>query len=184
MAYNNYLTEELLGKFLEERFKEKFIHDKAVPNSNTRLRPDYRSDDLMLIIEFDGYKHYNSSKVILNDSIKNKVYINLGYTIIRIPYFIQLDKRIIELLFGDLVKDKSDFNNYPHGFIDKNALLPADFCILGMYRFMDDQVKFSAVLEDIINSLNNKVKLLGDERLVYPVDSRGYVEKVNKINSR
>ena len=62
---NNYLTESKLSNLLKEIYpSEEFEHDKKVPNSDINLRPDYRSDELKLIVEFDGYRHYSVSSVI------------------------------------------------------------------------------------------------------------------------
>lgn len=64
---NEYLTELRLGSILNEYSQHKFIHNKFVPNSNLkRFRPDYRCDELSVIIEFDGYAHYCNSKQIVN----------------------------------------------------------------------------------------------------------------------
>ena len=35
-----------------------WVHDKPIPDSGRRIRPDYRCDDLKLLIEFDGLQHY------------------------------------------------------------------------------------------------------------------------------
>jgi very-short-patch-repair endonuclease len=45
---------------------ETFIHDKVVPNSNTKTRPDYRCEKLKLIIEFDGDQHYRNVKKLVH----------------------------------------------------------------------------------------------------------------------
>ena len=50
-----YLTENNLKNILKEIKPEfTFLHDKSVPDSkNRRMRPDFRCDELKLIIEFD-----------------------------------------------------------------------------------------------------------------------------------
>ena len=61
---------------LEEYLKEIFpnttdwIHDKIikgmiVDGKQSRIRPDYRSESLKLIIEFDGLQHYQNPEKIL-----------------------------------------------------------------------------------------------------------------------
>lgn len=47
-----------------------WVHDKAFPNM--RIRPDYRSDTLKLIVEFDGLPHFTSREVYLKDIEKTK----------------------------------------------------------------------------------------------------------------
>ena len=153
-----YLNESKLGDLLEVLFpNEEFIHDKAVPNSkNKRKRPDYRCDNLKLIIEYDGFGHYTVSKNIISDIDKDLDYTSMGYKVIRIPYFIQLTKEVIYNLFN--IKLDKDLYSYPHGFIDKKAVLPADFCELGIKKFREDLERFSFVKEDIIKSLNQHLK--------------------------
>ena len=151
---NNYLTEKALGEYLTQIFpNHEFIRDKTVPDSKIRNRPDYRNDELMLIVEFDGYRHYSNPDNILVDEHKDDVYEGMGYKIIRIPYFIQMSTDIVKLLFNKNVKIEQI---YPHGFIDSKAMLPAFFCELGVTRFKNDLKKFDIVREDIISSLTDK----------------------------
>lgn len=151
-----YLTEERLGDYLEILFPNtQFIHNKAVPNSGlTRARPDYRSEKLKLIIEFDGYQHYNSASVILNDNKKDIAYKALDYRVIRIPYFIQMSPNLCKLLGSK----KRVAQTYPDGFIDSRALLPADFSSLGLKRFEKDLKTFSYAIPAIRKSLKAKLK--------------------------
>lgn len=162
-----YLNEAKLGEILKILFPNKdFIHDKAVPtSSNRRKRPDYRCDDLNLIVEFDGYGHYTVSKNIISDLDKDEDYNNLGYKVIRIPYFIQLTKEVIFDLFD--IEIEEELYTYPHGFIDKKAILPADFCELGVKKFKDDLIKFSYIKDDIINSLSKQLEIK-DINIVLP----------------
>lgn len=162
----NYLTEAHLGIELTKIFPNyEFIHNKHVPNSNIKNRPDYRCEELKLIIEFDGYMHYNNAIKIKTEQYKNIIYENMGYSIIRIPYFIQLSSIVIHKLFNI----NYEYNQlYPHGFIDEKALLPADFCELGILKFIDDLNKFNYVYDDIINSLNQKLNAIGDIDYILP----------------
>lgn len=71
---DDFLTEKILGEYLEYMFDFDIVHDKSVPNSNIRNRPDYRIEELKLLIEFDGYRHFCNAKTILND-IKKRYYL-------------------------------------------------------------------------------------------------------------
>ena len=42
-----------------------------MPKSSLNTRPDYRNDELMLIVEFDGEKHYTDPNVIYRDEQKD-----------------------------------------------------------------------------------------------------------------
>jgi len=159
----SYLTEEKLKYHLETIFNLEFIHNKQVPNSNIKNRPDYRNDSIMLIVEFDGYLHYTQPKTIIADFKKDEVYSKMGYKIVRIPYFVQLSKQVINFLFN---KDLNFIQEYQHGFIDKKCVLPAEFCSLGIIRYKQDLQKFDFISNDIKKSLVNKIKFLNDKRLV------------------
>lgn len=161
-----YLKENILELYLKEFYPfYNFVKNKTVSNSGIRNRADFRCDELNLIIEFDGYRHYSITKVILSDQKKDFIYKNMGYEIIRIPYFVQISEEIIDNLFNIKMKWKQV---YPHGFIDEKALLPADYCELGIKRFIMDLEIFSFIKDDIIKSLKNKIEGLGDKRLVLP----------------
>lgn len=163
----NYLTEEKLGEILKNlKPQYLFIHDKAVPNSiNKRLRPDYRNDELKLIIEFDGDSHYCKAERIYKDKIKDDDYVKLGYQVFRIPYFIQMNFNLLQMIFNENIQFKQI---YPDGFIDKKAILPADYCEKGIENFKNDLEKFSYCKKDIIESLKAKIKELNNIELVLP----------------
>lgn len=151
-----YLTEKKLGEYLNIIFPNyKFIHNRSVPNSNCRYRPDYRNDELKLIVEFDGYTHYTSSKTVYVDQVKDEIYKDMGYNIVRIPYFIQMSSKVIKYLFNVNVKIEQ---SYPHGFIDEKVILPADYCEMGIRRFEGDLEYFKFISYDILESLTNKIE--------------------------
>lgn len=72
---------------------------------------------------------------------------------------------------------------YPHGFIDSKAVLPADFCELGIERFVLDCLNFpDAVSNKIGESINIKAKELGNIKKVIPVNMINYfTEKYDKV---
>ena len=99
-----------LDEYLKIIFPETkdWLHDKAFGEYNGqkyKIRPDYRSESLKLIIEFDGLPHYKNPAVIEKDYINQKVYEDNGYKVVRIPYFIQLSNEVVEKLFGVKVPD-------------------------------------------------------------------------------
>lgn len=166
-----YLTEEKLGEFLKEYFNEgEWIHDKCFLGRN---RPDYRNDFYKIIVEFDGYAHYTSSRRIVLDGLKDELYHKSGYKVVHIPYFVQLSKNVIHKLFDlNIEFDQT----YPQGFIDPKCILPADFCHLGTQRFLDDLKTFKDIKEEILKSLVRKIEILENRDLVVP-DS----EEFNKL---
>lgn len=150
MEHKAYLTEEsLLIKIIELLNNDyEIIHNKKFLN----YRPDIRIDKLKLIIEFDGYLHYTNSKTCIKDILKDNDYKNAGYNVIRIPYFVQWCNQLASLIMS------TDINNilqtYPHGFINEKATLPADFCWLGLQRFIKDLDVHLYAKQEIINNLS------------------------------
>ena len=74
-----------------------WIHDKMIGKVDGvlyRSRPDYRSESLKIIIEFDGLPHYQKPDIILKDERNTKLYESFGYKVVRIPYFIQFTNSI------------------------------------------------------------------------------------------
>jgi hypothetical protein len=120
-----------------------------------KFRPDFISHRKKIVVEFDGYLHYTKAKTILDDMTKDAILLSDGYCVIRVPYFVQLDKRVMNILFGEFL-EPFDFNNYPHGFVDQKAVLPADFCSLGVQRFKSDLEKFDYIRDEILDSLKMK----------------------------
>jgi very-short-patch-repair endonuclease len=159
-----FLTQQHLQDFVTERFSTRIIPNKYFG----KFRPDLLLPEINLCIEFDGFFHYQTAKCVLRDIRKDEFLNSCGIAVIRVPYFVQLDEKIVKLLFGKYIKDTSAYNDYPHGFHDKAASLPADFCSLGVLRFQQDLVKFDIVKAEILNSLEKKVILLGDRRFVFP----------------
>jgi len=160
-----YLTQERLEEFLNQLYPDgEWLFNKAV-SKTIKSRPDYRSDIYKIIVEFNGFRHYNSSEVIIKDISKYENYKLSGYSVIEIPYFVQLSTTVIKLLFD---KDIDYKQTYQHGFIDDKALLPCDFCQLGTQRFEQDLIKFDVICKDILDSLLEKVKQKGNKYLVLP----------------
>ena len=76
-----------------------WVHDKKIEGKECKNRPDYRSEKLKLIIEFDGLQHYTKPDIIEKDKINTALYKSFGYKVVRIPYFIQLSKKAVKVLF-------------------------------------------------------------------------------------
>jgi hypothetical protein len=137
----------------------------------------------MLIIEFDGYHHYNNTKTQIRDKEKNSVYQDMGYTVIRIPYFIQLTEEVYDQLFVnngyDLGIDSTMLITYPHGFHDPKALLPSDFNILGFDLFMKQMaIEFRSQQYEVFDSLIEDFEYLHASNPIKSLISHisGYVE--------
>lgn len=136
-----------------------WIYDKPIgklpDGSNCRKRPDYRSEKLKLIIEFDGIQHYQSPEQIIKDAENTKLYMSLGYTVVRIPYFIQLTNEAVEILFNKKVKRKLFNVKYPS--LDETCG-PAVLCPAGIQRMAHEFLLFPEQLDvnlDRLRSIDN-----------------------------
>lgn len=179
-ASKAYLTEQLLGEYLK-LLSDDWVNDKSVPNSDSRSRPDYRSENLKLIVEFDGYHHYNSTARICKDYANNELYVSLGYKVIRIPYFIQMSTELLRDIFKVNIKVE---RTYEDGFIDSSALLPADFCEMGVQKFEQDLHTFEYAKESIYNTLRIKATELQSVELVVPKSLEPIIGLVHKWTPR
>ena len=121
-----------------------WIHDKAigkVNDTNYKSRPDYRSEKLKLIIEFDGLQHYTKPDIIEKDLRTTELYKSFGYKVVRIPYFIQLSKKAVKTLFDvDLSEELFDETISSLGIEGQNT--PAYLCPAGVKRMAEEFKKF------------------------------------------
>jgi len=117
-----------------------WILNKSCKEWEKKVRPDYRSESLKLIIEFDGLQHYNNIEKIIDDIEKTKYYEKLGYKVVRIPYFIQLTNKVVEDLFGVKVNEKLFNESIPSlGIKGRNS--PANLCPEGVKRMAKEFAK-------------------------------------------
>ena len=153
-----------LEKYLEVIFPNvDWIANKQFGMHNGKMhkiKPDYRSDILKLVIEFDGKYHYSNPINIKKDIEKDRIYDSAGYKVIRIPYFIQLTNKVVKQLFNVDVKD----DLFPEGIEsmsieEKNT--PAFMCPMGVKRMANDFLKFPEQYEANVSAL----KKVNDEFL-------------------
>jgi hypothetical protein len=134
-----------------------WIHDKAFgihkDGENHKIRPDYRSDSLELIVEFDGLPHYTNPLNIIKDDKNTLIYQRNGYTVVRIPYFIQLTNDAVEKIFGIQVKEPLFNIVYPSlGGLEMNHN-PSCLCPEGLKRMAREFKRFPEQFEINIQSL-------------------------------
>ena len=135
-----------LDEYLKVIFPETkdWLHDKAFGEHNGqkyKIRPDYRSESLKLIIEFDGLPHYKNPNTFEKDYINQKVYENNGYKVVRIPYFIQLSNDVVEKLFGITVKESLFDATIPSLGINGRQS-PAYLCPAGIRRMAKEFLEY------------------------------------------
>ena len=174
-------TDNCLNKCLEKLFPNNvFVHNKffkyngefVINDFRQKIRPDYICEELKLIIEFDGDSgkngHYTDPFIILKDQVNTKILENLGYKVVRIPFYIQLNKSAIKYFFNldyanSLYKTSDD-----HGFLHPLITLPSQFCEVGIYRFLNDLTYIPKdILIKIIESLEYRIKYYEDKLNVF-----------------
>jgi len=135
-----------------------WIHDKTLGKINGvsyKTRPDYRSENLKLIIEFDGLPHYTNPAIIEKDLKNTELYSGFGYKVVRIPYFIQLTNKAVETLFG--VKVSEDlFDGIVPSLGIKGRNTPAYLCPAGIKRMAMDFKKFPEQYQTNIDALKRQ----------------------------
>ena len=149
-----------LEEYLKVIFPEidDWIHDKTLGEVNGvlyRTRPDYRSQKSKLIIEFDGLQHYTKPDIIEKDIKNTEQYKKLGYTVVRIPYFIQLSKNAVKTLFDkEVSEDLFDESVSSLSAIGQNS--PAYLCPAGVKRMAEEFKKFPEQYKTNIDFLKHQ----------------------------
>lgn len=132
-----------------------FLHNKILTidkqvlrtKVGTIIKPDYVCHELKMIVEFDGDNilrrgHFSDVSINIMDKLKDDVYHEIGYKIIRIPPYVQLDSEMIKYYFDiDYLDDLYD-TCHDHGFLHKDILLPGNFTIMAHERFTNDLTSF------------------------------------------
>lgn len=116
-----------------------WIHDKAIGVINGqryKKRPDYRSENLLIIVEFDGLQHYTNPDIIEKDIENTNLYNSGGYKVVRIPYFIQLTNKAVKTLFDVEVSEVLfDEKISSLSVVGRNS--PAYLCPAGVKRMAE-----------------------------------------------
>lgn len=132
-----------------------WIHNKTVPNCIKNTRPDYRSESLKLIIEFNGIDHYTKPDVIFKDIEKEKMYKDMGYKVVQIPFFIQLTNQAVKKMFGVVIEEQLFDGNVPSLLVD-DSCTPAFLCPLGIKRMAEDFLNYPEQYENNMQSMKNE----------------------------
>lgn len=128
-----------------------FVHNKFIKHggeyifdhNGSKIRPDFFCEELKMIIEFDGESwqgggHFTDPNVAYKDLDHTTILGKLGYTVIRIPFYVQLDKEAIKHYFNIDYTGQLYEMCYDHGFLYPDMKTPAFFCELGLNRFIKD----------------------------------------------
>ena len=101
--------------------------------------------------------------MIKTDNEEEEIAKELGYKVIRIPYWIQLDSITVKHYFGVESDIKTECR---HGFENTNVF-PASFCEKGIERFSQELKLLPGEIKyEIIMSLREKIKEHGTEYVI------------------
>ena len=161
-------------KSADELFQMLFSDDQAwerekpIPElNNNRIKFDCINFEDKVTIEYQGNHHYQVVSNIIRDDRKQKLAEEAGFTCIQYPYWLGIHPEYMNELFGGRI-----VNNLPHipaGFISKQAVLPADFCEMGINRFRNEFNGLPSHIQDEIkDSLKVKLEELKNINLVVP----------------
>ena len=137
------ITKTGLDTYLKEIFPNitDWIHDKPIPNTKRSFRPDYRSETLKMVIDFDGLPHYQNPARILTDKKRHEFFKSLGYIHITIPFFIQLTNKAIKTLFNVEIT-KQLFDDTIPSLYEEDGCTPAFLCPSGIKRMAEEFKQF------------------------------------------
>ncbi len=116
-----------------------------------------------ILVEFNGQQHYHDVGQIIKDSNYADIAIKNGYELVRIPYYIQLDTKLINFFFDTKLKNVIINHTFPQGFIvnGKNnelkykSTLPVEFPKYGYELYKDDLNRLMlAGFEDIVSEIS------------------------------
>ena len=155
-----------LDTYLKEIFPETndWVHDKTtgfiLNGRKMKTRPDYLSESLKLIVEYDGIQHFQSPTAILHDDSTSTAYVSFGYKVVRIPYFIQLTEDAIFKFFGVHVGHPMFDPSVPSfGLKEKNT--PAFLTMAGIEKMAEYFNMFPDQYETNVRALES----IGDDYL-------------------
>lgn len=164
-----YLDEKKLGGVLEQMFGVDNVRSQfsvKIPGELGSKRIDYRvvtKTGTTLFVEYDGDRHYYETNVVQRDILLKHYCKFNNILFVQVPYWLQLDKRTVEFLFGgfDYIPDiLPEISSFPHGFVSKKCVLPSQFSSFGWKRFVTEMKQIQRVLptvhEQIIGSLKRK----------------------------
>lgn len=146
---------------------EEIIYEKVVPvkiqkargaSSISNFRPHARIESKNLIINLDDFYDYTNVAQIHTDYYQDEFFKHLGYTTVRIPYFVQLNPESIYYFFGVesaiTCKYKSGFHSPSKNIFELNPYCPANFSNLGYAKFQVEYAGYPiGIRKEIVSSL-------------------------------
>lgn len=159
-----YLTEARLAAALRQIVGDRWSGvELKIAGSKRRWDMGFHEAGRRVVVEYDGDEHYRNTLKIKADREKDALAVASGLTVVRIPYWVQLDRVTVRHYFGF---DAEISQSFPHGFIS-TKLFPASFCELGLARFECELSSLPTVVrEAVVRSLTDRIAEYGREWVV------------------
>jgi hypothetical protein len=169
VVIESYLTEAKLAVAMAQLVGDAWAGGQVnLPGSRRRFDLTYHDRGTTVLVEYDGDEHYRDSMKIKADRQKDALAAENGMRLIRVPYWVQLDRTMARHWFGLEAEIEQSF---PHGFIT-TKLFPASFCELGTTRFRRELDSLPAPVRDaVVASLRERIAEHGVE-YVLPAELR------------
>jgi hypothetical protein len=167
VTIEGHLTEQKLTEALQQLVGDAWLGGQLkLAGDRRRWDAAFRRVDVVVLAEFDGPDHYCHSLKIKADRAKDEAARQLPATLVRVPYWVQLDSVTLAHYFGLTAEVRCDF---PHGFVTTKHF-PASFCELGVARFERELSELPAgVQAEVVRSLEERAREHG---LEYVLPSR------------
>lgn len=156
MQISPYLSEKNLGTVLDYIFKVPVSSQKRIKTDSGVFIVDYElmlpHNNQIMFVEFNGPTHYTKTETIIRDYRLRQHCEDNNIRLVEIPYFVQLTHHTILQYFGLDIKEYVDKyqlkidTDQPSGFLSKKIVMPYDFNILGVERFLVDIMPCSHVM--------------------------------------
>lgn len=119
-----------------------------------------------LVVFFDTIEDYTEPTRMVQNIVVDKKLSKLGYHVIHLPYFVQMDETTTEHYFGTSVdvacEARSGF--YYTDEFTPNEYTPARFCSMGWNKFIEQLYSLpKSTFADIMESLQAHAKEFGQE---------------------
>ncbi|MBL8148569.1 MAG: hypothetical protein JNN15_01420 [Blastocatellia bacterium] len=158
------LNEQKLSNLLRELFESSWAGGSVeLPGSSRSWETAYRTRNGTILVAYDQANHYCDTETAEFDKIEDRMAADMECTLIRFPYWLQLDSNILGSFFG---KPANIITYIPHGFL-QDSVLPLSFCRLGIERFENEihSIPYKIYLE-VIASLRDRVNERGIDKVL------------------
>jgi hypothetical protein len=156
-----YLTEAKLAAALKQIVGSRWSGvELRVADTKRRWDMGFVNGDRRVVVEYDGDEQYRNTMKIKADREKDAVATAEGIQVVRVPYWVQLDRLTLRHYFNF---DAEIEQNFPHGFVT-TEIFPASFCPLGLERFERELARLPVVVRDaVVRSLQDRAAKHGAE---------------------